>query len=62
MEERTFVEGPMASTSKESELICMVDKVNKGKSSNGGGDAATGGPPSVVTTGAGNAPDNSPEP
>ena len=50
---------------KEQVMICGavgLDKVNKGKSSNGGGDAATGGPPSVVTTGAGDAPDNSPEP
>jgi hypothetical protein len=64
-EERTFDEGPMAGASKESESICMadkVDKVDKGKSGNRGGGATTGGPPTAVTTGTGGALDNSPEP
>ena len=39
--------------------ICMVNNANKGKSDVGGG-AATGGPPGLVATGVGGAPDDSP--
>jgi hypothetical protein len=60
-EERTCDKCSTASVSKESESNHTVDEADEGERDDRGGGAATEGPPGVINTGIGGAPDDIPD-